>query len=181
MRLWHGNNQIAECHVHIVHWLHMLILILTQLFCPCRTRSSPSPPSQRDAYSSQQETRRATYFTLRRNSRGRRRIPKKINPTPISFVREAARIQQIFWEMSHSKQQPNGGQSGGGVMANHNDKERGGSRKRRRKSNHFHHDEFSMKPLSKNSNKLSLDFLVCEFEHWPYQHSGSHTGEMGKL
>ena len=38
-------------------FFRVLILILTQLFCPCRTRSSPSPPSQRDAYSNQQETR----------------------------------------------------------------------------------------------------------------------------
>ena len=73
-----GSNPVGDQVVQ------MLILILTQLFCPCRTRSSPSPPSQRDAYSSQQETQQATYFTLRRNSWGRRRIPKKCNPTPIS-------------------------------------------------------------------------------------------------
>jgi hypothetical protein len=114
-RPWHGNNQIAKRHVYTIHWLQMLILILTQLFWQYRTPSSPGPAGprneeEREAYSSKQETRRATYFTLRRNSRGRRRIPKKFKSTPISLVREAARIQQIFWEMSQSKQQPKGGQ-----------------------------------------------------------------------
>ena len=162
----HGNNQIAKRHVYTIHWLQMLILILTQLFWQYRTPSSPEHPSEREAYSSQQETRRATYFTLRRNSRGRRRIPKFFKSTPISLVREAARIQQIFWEMSQSKQQPKGGQpppaspspqpgkSGGGGRANHNDTGREGPRKRQRKSNHFDHTEFSIKPLSKKSKKF---------------------------
>jgi len=87
-------------------------------------------------------------------------------------LREAARIQQIFWEMSQSKQQPKGGQpppaspspqpgkSGGGGRANHKHTGREGPRKRQRKSNHFDHTEFSIKPLSKNAKNLSLDQVL---------------------
>ena len=147
---------------------HLIILFFFQYVCPSHP---PRPCTQRGNYTSQHETYKSTYFTLRRTLEGRRRIPSIFPATPLSSLRASARIQNIFWDMSHIKQQPLGSQSYssnprpqqnnsyGGNRTTDNNSKRKDTRKCR--SNHFDHYKISIKPPSKKKRKPYLLPLFC--------------------
>ena len=152
---WQDNS---DFHLNL-NFSHLIILFSFQYVGP----SHPSRPrTQRGNNTSQHETYKSTYFTLRRTLEGRRRIPSIFPATPLSSLRASARIQNIFWDMSHIKQQPLGpmgsqpyssnprpqqNNSNGGSKTTDNKSKRKDLRKRQ--SNQSNHYKFSIKPPSK--------------------------------
>jgi hypothetical protein len=88
-----------------LNFSHLIILFSFQYVYPSHPPRSCTQ-TLRGNYTSQHETYKSTYFTLRRTLEGRRRIPSIFPATPLRSLRSSARIQNIFGDMSHIKQQP---------------------------------------------------------------------------